>query len=75
MSIFKKEAPKACPKCGDSAGWHFVPAEEPRYEASAVNPFSAAPIRGSFGQNMTRAPGKNAKRRWRCEACGFEKTY
>ena len=75
MGIFKKNPPKACPKCGDSTGWTLVITEEPRYESSAVNPFSSAPIRGSFGQNMTRSAGRYAKRRWRCANCGFEKIY
>ncbi len=76
--LFAKKIPAACPKCGKSDGWHCIP-EEPKYgaesSANAVNPFSSAPIRGTFGGNMTGRVGKTKKPRWRCDNCGFEKRY
>ena len=74
--FFKKEVPKACPKCGEKDLWQCVPAEPPESEsaaASAVNPFSPAPIRGSFGQNLTGMKGRSKKLRCRCGRCGYTK--
>ncbi len=78
MCIFKKEAPSKCPKCGRADGWHVV-REEQKYNAvtsaAAVNQFSPAPIRGSFGQNLTGTKGRSKKLKYRCDNCGFEKSY
>jgi hypothetical protein len=78
MSIFKKKIPTSCPKCGKSDGWHVV-REETEYNgttsARAVNQFSPAPIRGSFGQNATGTVGRRNKTRWRCDNCGCERLY
>ena len=77
--FFKKNPPKACPKCGKEDGWRVLVDEEPQEyvsQAAAVNPFSAAPIRGTFGQNLTGVVGKKGRKlRYRCDNCGFEKAY
>ena len=79
MSIFKKEPPKVCPKCGKADGWHMLPIETSQdyvNTASAVNPFASEPIRKTFGQNMTSTMGKKSKKlRYHCDNCGYEKTY
>ena len=80
MSLFgAKNPPKACPKCGKADGWHVLPSETPQNDsnaAEAVNPFSPAPIRGTFGQSLTGTMGKKSKKiRCRCDNCGFEKSY
>ena len=77
--FFRKDPPAACPKCGNRNGWRVLPAEAPQdyvNPASAVNQFSAAPIRGTFSQNLTGTVGrKSRKLRYHCDHCGFEKTY
>ena len=79
MALFQKEPPKACPKCGKTDGWRMLTAEAPQdyvNTASAVNPFASAPIRNTFGQNLTGAMGKkSSKLRYHCDNCGYEKTY
>ncbi len=79
MSLFRKEPPKVCPKCGKEDGWHMLPIETTQdyvNTSSAVNPFSSAPIRNTFGQNMTSTMGKKSKKlRYRCDNCGYEKEY
>ena len=79
MSIFKKVPPKACPKCGNADGWHLLTIDpSPSYvnDAASVNPFSSAPIRNTFGQNLTRTAGKKGNSvRYHCDGCGYEKTY
>lgn len=80
MSLFgAKNPPKACPKCGKADGWHVLPSETSQNDsnaADAVNPFSPAPIRGTFGQSLTGTMGKKSKKiRCRCDNCGFEKSY
>ena len=78
MCIFKKEAPSKCPKCGKADSWHVV-RNEPDYNqvtsANAVNSFSSAPIRGTFGQNVTGNKGRSKKLLYRCDNCGCEKRY
>ena len=76
--FFKKNPPKACPKCGKADGWRALPAEPQDYvnTGAAVNPFASAPIRGTFGQNVTGTVGRKSKKlRFRCDSCGFEKSY
>ena len=78
MSIFRKSIPAACPKCGKSDGWHILdgdPAYSAGNTATAVNAFSSAPIRNTFGQNMTASMGKRRKVRYHCDDCGFERSY
>lgn len=77
MSLFSKKIPKACPKCGKADGWRCLPTEthESYVDASAaVNPFSPAPIRGTFGQNLTGMKNKSKKLRYHCDYCGYEKS-
>ena len=77
--FFKKNPPKACPKCGKADGWRALPAEPAEdyvNPSAAVNPFASAPIRGTFGQNMTGTVGRKSKKiRFHCDGCGFEKSY
>ena len=79
MGLFKKNPPAASPKCGKADGWHVLTAEAPRdyvNHASAVNSFSPAPIRNTFGQNLTGTMGKKSgKLRYHCDSCGYEKAY
>ncbi|MBO4888654.1 MAG: hypothetical protein J5589_10130 [Firmicutes bacterium] len=77
MRLFKKEPPKACPKCGEASGWRFVVEDVPvnsEMSASAVNPFSTHSMRGSVGQSAAGAIGKT-RLLYRCENCGYEKKY
>lgn len=77
--MFKKDPPKACPKCGKADGWHMLQidsAQDYTNAADAVNPFSPAPIRNTFGQNMTGTMGKKSKKlRYSCDNCGYEQAY
>ncbi len=78
MSIFRKDPPKVCPKCGKGDGWRCLPAEPVQNnvtDARAVNTFSSAPIRGSFGMNLTRNAGQSKRLRYHCDNCGFEKAF
>ncbi len=77
MSLFHKSPPKACPGCGQTDGWHCVPADPPADYSSgaAVNPFSPAPARNTFGQNLTGMKGKSKQLRYRCNSCGYEKNF
>ena len=77
MGLFRKNPPSACPKCGNSA-WHCVLSDAPHSavsSAAAVNSFSSAPIRNTFGQNLTGTKGQSKKLRYRCDSCGYEKAY
>ena len=78
MGLFTKAIPKACPKCGKADGWRCLPAEPVQNNvtgARAVNPFSPAPIRGSFGMNLAGNMGQSKRIRYHCDNCGFEKTF
>ncbi len=79
MSLFSKKIPTACPKCGKADGWRALPEtvqQDYVNQAEAVNPFSSAPIRSTFGQSMTGTVGrKGRKLRFHCDHCGFEKAY
>ena len=76
--FFKKNPPKACPKCGKAEGWRVLPNEIPQDYVgnAAVNPFASAPIRGTFGQGLTGTVGKKSQKlRYHCDCCGYEKAY
>lgn len=77
--FFRKNPPKACPKCGKAEGWRVLPNDIPQdyvSSAAAVNPFASAPIRGTFGGNMTGTVGKKGQKlRYHCDSCGYEKAY
>ena len=79
MNLFGRKPPKACPKCGEAGGWRCVVDDglpSAQMSAQAVNPFSSAPIRSPFGQNMTATMGqKKSRTRYRCENCGYEKRF
>ncbi len=78
MSFFRKRTPNVCPKCGKADGWRCAPDEPSQSyfsQAKAVNPFSPAPIRGSFAMNMSGMKGKGKKVRYHCDNCGFEKSF
>ena len=77
--FFSKKPPMACPKCGGKDGWRPLPEIIPQdyvNEASAVNPFSSAPIRSTFGQYLTGTMSRKSKKlRYHCDNCGYEKAY
>ena len=78
MRLFRKDPPAACPKCGKSDGWRCMPSDAFQSAASsaaAVNPFSSAPIRNTFGQNMTGMRGRGKKLHYQCSNCGYGKDY
>ena len=77
MGLFSKSPPKVCPKCGKADGWRVLTSEPVSYTGSsaAVNPFSPAPIRNSFGQNLTGMTGKSKRLLYHCDNCGYEKRY
>ena len=79
MALFRKRPPAACPKCGKADGWHVLMNEISKDYvdlSSAVNSFSAVPIRSSYGRNLTDTLGKKSGRlRYHCDSCGYEKTY
>ena len=78
MGIFKKNPPDACPKCGRGDGWRCAMSDMPQtMEANAapVNDFTANPIRGSVGASLVSRRGQSKRLRYRCEHCGFEKSY
>ena len=78
MSLFKKDPPAACPKCGKADGWRCLMNSPPQSYvsgAAAVNPFSSAPIRNTFGQNLTGMKSRSKKLRYHCDSCGFEKSF
>ena len=74
MALFRKDPPKACPKCGKADGWRVLTAEASQdyvNQGSAVNSFSSAPIRNTFSP-MGK---KSSKLRYHCDSCGYEKAY
>lgn len=78
MGLFRKNPPAACPKCGKSDGWRCVVSDAPQsaeVNAAPVNSFASAPIRGTFGQNLTGMRGQSRKLRYSCSNCGYGKTY
>ena len=79
FSFFKKNPPKVCPKCGDSAGWRCIIDDASSKEMDRVaeqSSFYGNPARGSFGQMTNRKiySGKQ-KIRYRCDKCGYEGKY
>ena len=77
--FFSKKPPKACPKCGRADDWRVLPSEAVQgyvNTADAVNQFSPALIRNTFGQNLTGTVGKKSQKlRYHCDSCGYEKAY
>jgi len=75
MALFKKDPPKACPKCGKEDGWRCVIDDTPL--STAVN----AGMGNDFYLDMQRDPlyarHDESKKmiRYRCDHCGYEKTY
>lgn len=75
MSLFSKKIPKACPKCGKADGWHMKSAEVPQ-SGEAHTPaqlYMGAPLRGTYAQDLPESGDK--KLHYRCDHCGYEKTY
>ncbi len=73
MKLFgKKNPPGSCPKCGRSDGWRAEPIETP--QSASLPTFNSASPRGPFGP-MPGMRDQNKKLRYRCEHCGFQKTY
>ena len=78
MALFRKNPPKACPKCGRGDGWHCVLSDMPQSasaNAAPVNSFSSNPVRGSIGASLTGWKGQSKRLRYRCDHCGFEKSF
>ena len=78
MGLFRKSPPAVCPKCGKADGWRCALSDMPQsmeVNAAPVNSFTVAPIRGSFGQNMTRMNGQRKRARYHCDNCGYEKVF
>ena len=77
MGLFKKDPPKACPKCGKADGWHMR-----NNEGSAVDlgdRFREALRPGGFSSNQF-TDMRIQKRRtsvitYQCDNCGYEKAY
>ena len=78
MIFSKKEPLKACPKCGKADGWRCMPsdmAQSMDANAAPVNAFTANPVRGSIGASMTSRSRQSKRLRYRCDHCGFEKSF
>ena len=78
MALFKKDPPKACPKCGKADGWRCMPSDMPQSmdaNAAPVNAFTANPVRGSIGASMTTRSRQSKRVRYHCDHCGFEKAF
>ena len=78
MLFFKRTPPKVCPKCGQADAWRCVISDTPHSaaaNAAPVNSFASNPARGSFGQSLTGWKGQSKRLRYRCDNCGYEKTY
>ena len=74
MNLFRKAPPAACPRCGKKDSWRCMPVNESA-GAAAGNPFAPAPIRNTFGQNLTGMKGVSKRLRYHCDSCGYEKAY
>ena len=75
--FFKKDPPKACPKCGKADGWRCVMDDTPQNDAEEAglgNPFYLDSQRDPFYNNMGGTAPKT-KYRYCCDNCGYEKTY
>ena len=80
MSFFKNEPPKACPKCGNTDSWRCVIDGTPQNHASDAgmgNPFYLDSQRDPFYTAMGNRAGPEKKEKYcyRCDKCGYEKTY
>ena len=69
-----KNAPFACPKCGEEKGWRCLndPAE------NEMGRGRQAVIQGAFGLiglAIAKAAYKGKKLKYHCDKCGFEEMY
>ena len=69
-----KDAPFACPKCGEEAGWRCLndPAD------NEMSRGKQAVIQGAFGLiglAIAKAVHKGKKLKYHCDKCGFEEIY
>lgn len=71
MSLFKKNAPRVCPKCGEADGWNVLETDMPQLEARPMEP--AIVFRDRIGLETRKTSHK--KLFYHCEKCGFEKAY
>lgn len=77
MALFKKDPPKACPKCGKADGWHIRD-----NEGSAVDfgdRFRETLRPGGFSSNqftdMRIQNNRTGVLTYHCDQCGYEKAY
>ncbi len=78
MALFKKNPPGECPKCGKGDGWRCVLSDMPQSadaNAAPVNAFTANPVRGSVGASLAGRARQSKRLRYRCDHCGYEKSY
>ncbi len=77
MALFKKDPPKACPKCGRSDGWRIQ--EDVGQSIEFGDRFSETLRPGGYKGNMfTEMRIQNRRRnvvRYHCDHCGFEKSF
>ncbi len=77
MALFKKDPPKACPKCGKADSWRCVIDDAPQsnaLNAGMGNDFYLDVERDPF-YARNDVPGITINYRYRCDHCGYEKTY
>ena len=69
-----KNAPFACPKCGEEKDWHCL--NDP--SDNEMGRGKQAVIQGAFGLvglAIAKSMHKGKKLKYRCDKCGFEETY
>ena len=69
-----KNAPFACPKCGEEKGWRCL--NDP--SDNEMSRGKQAVIQGTFGLlglAVAKSMHKGKKLKYHCDACGFEETY
>ena len=77
MALFKKDPPKACPKCGKADGWRFMIDDTPLSNAANAgmgNPFYLDHQRDPFAGGHYEQ-SKIISYHYCCDHCGYEKTY
>ena len=79
MALFKKDPPKACPKCGKADGWHV---QENESEAVEFGDRFRETLRpGGFSSNqftdmrIQNRRSAAAAVTYICDNCGCKKTY
>ncbi len=79
MALFKKEPPKACPKCGKADSWHVQDNESQAVEFG--DRFRETLRPGGYSSNQftdMRIQGRRnaaVSLTYICDSCGYKKTY